>query len=336
MYKAQKFIKILSILLFSIFLGAALFAAKISKAEIERLRRVEKLLKTQISQMESEFEASASLSKYRIEYFATVACRNPIPVPDAQMSALLAKAQNVFLGDEHTTAESQKNTIAIMAMMRKNKAPLTLVIEWIDESYQSELDEFLAGKLSLKDLKNKIRFSKNWGFSWANYSKILTAAKRMKVPILLVERLQKPHSLGDRDTYISGKIDSHKAQHENMRYLIVYGEYHLLGPNHLTDKCHKLGIIPDIILVGDAPDTYWKLLEKLEDPDRISFAKLKGIVYYIKNGTPLERSFSYRKYLMKILGWTEADFEDEIHAGDIVPKSASTINFDRLHNPAKR
>lgn len=306
-------------------------SATISKNEFNRLMLVEKLLLGQIGEMEAEFENSPSLKKYRVEYLATVASKQIKEVSTQEMVKNIDAARFVFLGDEHTTAESQMNTIKILSLMRKNKAPVTLVLEWIDESHQADVDAFLAGKLPLKNLRSKIAFDKDWGFSWTSYAKILSAAKKMRVPILLVERLKKRHSLGDRDTHIAGKIKLCADKNKEMRFLTVYGEYHLLGPDHLTEKCARLGLKSQLILVGDAPGVYWKLLGKSMDPEKVEFAQLKNNVFYIRNGTPLERSFSYRSYLMKVLNWTQADFDEKITRADISPKAAAQANFDRLH-----
>ncbi|MFZ5952185.1 MAG: ChaN family lipoprotein [Candidatus Rifleibacteriota bacterium] len=310
---------------------APVFGGKISKAEFDRLRMVDKLLKAQIGEMETEFKASPALDKYRVEYLATVACKTPKAVSAAQIAKILDQSRFVFLGDEHTTAESQKNTINVLNLMKKNNRPVTLVLEWIDESHQEVINQFLAGQVPGTELRKKIAFDKDWGFSWTDYSKILAAAKKLKVPILLVERLKKRHSLSERDTYIAGKIAEDAKKNEQMRYLTVYGEYHLLGPGHLTEKCSKLGLSSQVILVGDAPEVYWKLLAQTMDPDQVEFAQLKGNVYFIRNGTPLERSMSYRNYLMKILGYKASDFEDRVGATDIIPKAGAAASFDELH-----
>jgi hypothetical protein len=316
---------------FLLVLTCQAFSAQISKAEFDRLVLVDKLLLGQIGEMEAEFENSPALKKYRVEYLATVASKQIKPVSTQEMIKNIDAARFVFLGDEHTTAESQLNTIKILGLMRKNKAPVTLVLEWIDESHQADIDAFLAGKLPLKNLRGKIAFDKDWGFSWTSFGKILSAAKKMKVPILLVERLKKRYSLGDRDTHIAGKIKLNADKNKEMRFLTVYGEYHLLGPDHLTEKCAQLGLKSQLIMVGDAPGVYWKLLGRTMDPDKVEFAHLKNNVFYIRNGTPVERSFSYRSYLMKVLGWSQDDFDEKITRADITAKAAAQANFDRLH-----
>jgi len=323
--------KLLLLLVVLFFFGfARLDAGEISKEEFSRLRLVEKILKSHISEMETHIKPSASLKKYMKEYEAAVPKTAPRPVTDAEMAKVLTGAKYVLLGDEHTTSTSQKNTVLVLKMMKASKEPLTLIIEWVDISFQKDIDAFLAGKIPVKDLRGKISFDKLWGFSWADYAKILTAAKQLKTPVLLVERLKGTHSLSDRDTFITSTISAHAKQHAGMRYLIVYGDYHILGPDHLSDKLAKAGFSPQTLLIGDAGETYWKLLGKIKDPDKIGFAELKKDVYYIVNGTPLERSISYRNYLMKLLGFTRSDFEEWVGPSDIKPQSGKN-DFNSLH-----
>lgn len=307
------------------------YAGEISKDEYNRLRAADKTLRAQISEMETQLKASPSLKKYMKEYEAAIPAAAPQPIPDAEMIKKLAGAKFVLLGDEHTTARSQANTVRVLKMMKTAKEPLTLVLEWIDISFQKDIDAFLAGKLAVAGLKSKISFDRLWGFSWSDYSKILSAAKQLKVPVLLAERLKGTHSLSDRDTFITSTISAHAKANQGMRYLVVYGDYHILGRDHLSDKLAKAGFKPQLRLIGDAGEVYWKLLGKLKDPEKIGFAGLGSDIFYIVNGTPAERSMSYRNYLMKLLGYSKSDFEEWIGPADIKPQCSVSQNFDQLH-----
>ncbi|HAE40829.1 MAG TPA: hypothetical protein DCG57_19675 [Candidatus Riflebacteria bacterium] len=315
-----------------VFILSAAGAAEISKNEYNRLRQVEKTLQQQINEMEAELKTSKSLANYKKSYLAAVPATAPQPASDAEMAKILAGARYVMLGDEHTTNQSQINTANVLRMMRATKEPVTLVIEWVDISFQKEIDAFLAGSLPLKDLRARISYDKLWGFSWTSYAKILSAAKQQKTPILLVERLKGNHSLADRDSFITATIVAHAKKAANMRYLVVYGDYHILGDGHLSSQLAKAGLKPQIILIGDAADTYWKLLGKGKDPAKIGFASLNNGIYYIRNGTPLERSLSYRDYLMKMLGYKKSDFEEWVGPADIVPQAGGRNNFEALHS----
>ncbi len=321
----------LAVILLLVVAGVA-GAASISKDEFSRLRLVEKILHQQIAEMEGELKASKQLEAYKKSYLAAVPKTVPRPVSDSEIARILAAARYVIMGDEHTTSQAQANTTMVLSMMRASKEPVTLVLEWVDISFQKQIDEFLAGRIPLKDLRGKISFDKLWGFSWASYSKILSAAKKLKTPILLVERLKGSHNLADRDTFITKTIADHAKKTPGMRYLVVYGDYHVLGTGHLSDKMAKAGLKPQTILIGEAAEIYWKLLGQLKDPEKAGFANLGSGIYYIRNGTPLERSMYYRDYLMKMLGYSKNDFEEWVGPADISPKAGGRNNFEALHN----
>jgi len=319
-------------LIAAVLFTSCLTAANISKEEFNRLRQVEKVIKSQISEMESEFKASKTLEKYKKEYLAAVPASTPKALSEAEMARKLAESPLVLIGDEHTTDRSQQNTIMVLKLMKTGTKPVTLVIEWIDITHQADVDSFLAGKTALKDLRAKTGFDKLWGFSWASYSKVLNAARSTKTPVLLVERLKGAQkSLYERDDFITATIGAHAKKNPDMRYLVAYGDYHILGKDHLSDKLAKAGFKNQLCLIGEAGETWWKLLGSLKDPAKIGFAALSNSVYYIFSGSPLERSLSYRNYLMKMLGYKKADFDEWIGPADIVPLSSAAGNFNQLH-----
>lgn len=311
---------------------SALNAAAISKDEFNRLRQVHATINSQIEEMESELKTSKSLEKYKKEYLSAIPAASAKPISDADMAKMLANAPFVLMGDEHTTDRSQQNTAMILKLMKAGNKPVTLVIEWLDITHQADVDNFLSGKTALKELRAKSGFDKLWGFSWTSYSKVLNAAKASKTPILLVERLKGAQkSLNERDDFITATIKSHSQKNSDMRYLVVYGDYHILGKNHLSDKLSAAGFKSQLCLIGEAGETWWKLLGSLKDPAKIGFAGLSSNIYYIFSGSPLERSLSYRNYLMKMLGFKKGDFEEWIGPADIVPAASSANDFDKLH-----
>lgn len=306
-------------------------AKKISLQEFKRLKQVESILLENISLMESELEPSATFTKYKKEYLNSIPKTSPKLVSNSVLTNLLSKASFIFLGDEHTTLRSQQNTCKLLKLMKQGKRPITLVLEWVDISFQNEIDLYLAGKMSLTNLKKKINYQKLWGFQWKGYANIIKTAKLLKTKVLLVERLKKKHSLLVRDSFIVKKISENYKSNPNMRYLIVYGDYHIFGPNHLSEKAMKAGLYPQIIFLGDAPNAYWSILKQTMDPAKIGIAQMKKGVFYIPNGTPLERSFSYQNYLADLLGYDETDFEYWVDKSQITPQQSRHSRFDSLH-----
>jgi hypothetical protein len=288
--------------------------APLSEASIAKLQKLEAVVSSHIAEMEKQTTPSPALEKYRLEYLKAIPHLPLRRVPDAELAERLAASPMVLLGDNHTTARSQENTVQVLTLMAKGPRPLTLVIEWIDITFQKEVDRFLAGHLPLTDLRKAISYNSLWGFPWKGYSQILSTAKKLRVPVLLVERLKGRHSLTDRDTFITKCLNTHRHANPTSRYLVVYGDYHLLGANHLSEQFMKAGFTRQTVLFGDSDTTYWRALKQFKDPSMIGVLALGPDLFFICNGTPWERQLSYRAYLMKLLDYSEDDFENWVDA----------------------
>lgn len=326
-----------TLLLLPLFLAAVLglpapFAAAdpIGRDEVARLRAVNDTLAAHIALMEGDLTPSPALVAYEKEFRRAVPSVAPRAIPEARFAEKLAAANVVLLGDDHATTLSQANTVRTLALMAKGRRPLTLVIEWIDRRHQATVDRYLAGDMPATELAKRIEFAKTWGFSWPAYLKVLEAAKRLKVPVLLVERLYEKPGLAKRDAFIAADIVAYRARRPDHRLLVVYGEYHLLGRDHLTDRLAKAGIPADMVIIGDAEHAFWSLLERSLDPDLIPPAELGGIVHYQKFGSPLERRVAYRRYLMKLLDYTQDDFERWISDREAKPVPVAARKLEKL------
>lgn len=308
----------------------AIFGETVTPREIKRLLALEKSLKAQIAEMESDIVASSEFNSYKAAYYRALP-KTFRHVRDDEIVKRLMDAQYVFLGDDHSVLQSQLGAVEILKCMAAGKGNLTLVLEWMDESFQGSVNEFLRGRMSISELKKKIKYDELWGFLWAGYSRVLHAAKRYGCRILLAERLLEKHSLKIRDAYIAKKIADDRLKNASMRYLIVYGEYHILGDDHLSKKLARAGLTPQMILTGNADEIYWKALKSTQQPDSIRFLDMGAGIYYMRNGTPLERLVAYRNYLMKLLGWKKSDFAEWIDNNDILINPGSSERFEDLH-----
>lgn len=314
-------------------------AAPLTAAAIKTLKSMRATVQEHIAELEQELTPSSALDKYRKEYMQAIPHIPFSPAPEAEIQRAVADAPFIFLGDEHTTAASQDNAVAVMAWAAAGKKPLTLVLEWIDESFQTSIDTYLSGKTTLTDLRKAIQYDKLWGFPWKGYARVLEQAKRLKLRVLLAERLKTKRSLRERDLYITKKIATDRKAAPHMRYLVIYGDYHVLGNNHLSHLMGEAGCKPQVILFGEAEPLYWSTLDQLRDPTRIRFLSAGHGLFYIRNGTPLERAINYRNYLMKLLGFRRDDFEEWVDLPDLAPFSgaaapaAETRRFDALHAP---
>ncbi|NLI75056.1 MAG: ChaN family lipoprotein [Candidatus Riflebacteria bacterium] len=315
--------------------SACSVAAPLSDTEIDRLFRVDQVLKANIAQLEAETSLDKAFYTYQKEFADAVPARAKGPIDVKTIARTMAGARFVFQGDDHATPRSQANTLDLLEFMTAGRGPVTLVLEWIDEGHQKVVDAYLRGEASLTAMRAKIQFDKLWGFSWKSYSRILAAARQRGVRILLVENLKKKASLTARDGHITTVLAADQAAHPDMRYLVVYGEYHVFGRNHLSAKLAAKGFTPQVIFVSGTEAVYWQLLRQLKDPDRIGYATLAPGLFYIRNGSPLERHVAYRKSLMKLLEWSKGDLDTWVSDDEATPRPAGAT-FDQLHATPRR
>jgi hypothetical protein len=314
---------------------AFLAAAPITPQEYQRLVGAARIVQANIAELESHIKVSTALVRYEKEFKAAVPRDASKRVTMAALGETLKKARLVVMGDDHTTSESQTNTVEVLQFMKAGPGPLVLVIEWIDVSRQKEVDRFLTGGTTLTELRQSVQFDKDWGFSWKSYSRILAAAKKFKVPVLLTERLKSKPSLAQRDTMIAADVAAYGKAHPGTRFLIVYGEFHVLGPDHLAEKLAKASMKPDVKIIGEAEHVYWKLLQQTLNPSEVKGANLGGGIFYLRGGSPLERMLANRQYLMKLVGYSADDFEDWVSDRDAAPVLKSTERFEQLHQPTR-
>ena len=290
-------------------LCSCLIAAPMSEQEQEWMVSVDNLVLEHIDEMEEGFTANEALEKYEEEYRQVLKGRTGVATSKAEMMSTLKKANCVFLTDEHTVSKAQENTVWVLDAMSKGEGPLALVLEWIDASYQAELDKYLRGELTAEELKDAVRYDELWGFPWAGYKKIIEKAKSLQIPILLADSLIEHKSLAQRDDQVVARMSLFKRENPQTRFLVVYGAFHILGKKHMSDKAAQAGLKPDLYLVGEANQIFWHALTKYKDTEKFPFLSLGDNIFYIQNGTPVERHRSYRQYLMDLLGYYDDDFD---------------------------
>lgn len=311
-------------------LAASLRAAPLSLDQIDCLAELHLALKAQLAEMNEVFGEPEALVRYEQEYRQAVREQTAEITPVADLEERLAGAELVLFGDTHTEIESQENTIEALRAMRRGDGPVTLVIEWIDRSFQAEVDAFLAGETDGATLREAVEYDRHWSFSWEHYLPVLEAARELGAGVLLVEDHLHRQELGDRDRDIATLTLTHRARNPGRRYLVAYGSYHTFGRGHLPDLFVAGGLAPDAVLLGEAPEVYFRALRKVRDPERLRFVRLGPGLYFVENGTPVERERETRDRFMGYAGWLEEDFR--VRTPDCGAARGSRELFHELHH----
>jgi hypothetical protein len=256
----------------------------------------------EIEELNAEISMPKSFLTYEKEYYNALLDKSYTPVTDEAVSTSIKDAKVIVMSDNHKNDQSQQNTIRILKQKAETQ-PLTLVIEWIDLSFQPLVNQYLMDEMTLDELKNKINFEKHWPFSWDSYSRILKTAKSLKVAVLLVENLKEHNSLVDRDARIIKMVLNHSTLHKDMTYLIAYGTYHTLGKNHLRQQFSK-HFEPVVTFVGNADKAFWDGLFKTKDLEEMESFQLGEDIYYLHSDSPHKRLEKERLYYLELLGYS--------------------------------
>ena len=102
----------------------------------------------------------------------------------SQIFTKLAQANVVYLGETHDSLEDHQNQLKIIQELYQTNPKIAIALEMFQRPYQGVVNQYLAGKLTEKELVNKSEYEKRWGFPWENYAPILRFAKEKKLPVL--------------------------------------------------------------------------------------------------------------------------------------------------------
>lgn len=102
----------------------------------------------------------------------------------SQVLPELAQANIVYLGETHDNPEDHKNQLKIIQKLYKRNPKISIAMEMFQRPYQEVVNEYLAGKLTEKELIQKSEYQTRWGFHWQNYAPILKFAKEKQLPVI--------------------------------------------------------------------------------------------------------------------------------------------------------
>lgn len=290
-------------------LAVALAAAPMSPAEIRgEVARYADLQEWR-EELGEEFQESASLVAYRREYYAALGSPRSRRVAPVRVHRALAGAATVLMSDFHLTARSQERGAEVLEAMSRGAGSVILVLEWIDRSFQAEVDAYLAGDLDLATLRERVRYDEVWPFPWEPYAGVLATAKRVGAKVKVVDELlaDRQPSLRERDDLVVAAVEDLRARDPQVRVLVIYGAFHVLGRGHLGEKLAGAGHPASMTLVGEAPGIYHEALHRARDHDLLDYLSLGGGRYYVQNGTPLERLRDEVRSLEGFLGYADDD-----------------------------
>lgn len=101
-----------------------------------------------------------------------------------EMLLEIKPAKIVYLGEVHDNTEDHKNQLKIIQELYKRNPKIAIAMEMFQRPYQDVVNQYLAGKLTEKQLIEKSEYEKRWGFPWENYAPILNFAKEKQLSVI--------------------------------------------------------------------------------------------------------------------------------------------------------
>src|ERR1035437_10953520 len=88
----------------------------------------------------------------------------------------IANAGIVLVGDYHALPNSQRYLASLLGDPELHRRQVVLGVETIFSRDQHILDEWFRGEIDEAELRQRIRFELDWGYEWAPFYDLLSAA----------------------------------------------------------------------------------------------------------------------------------------------------------------
>lgn len=225
----------------------------------------------------------------------------------AELLKAAAKARVVLVGDFHPFRQSQKGFLRLVNESLPAKKKIGVGLECIQQAHQAAVDEFMAGWITLEELREKIEFERYWPFAWSNYREIFELARKHSFRIFALnipERKRDSKLLRMRDRAAAERIVLALSEDPDLTLFVLYGELHL-GRKHLPGDIDELFPTRRAVLTvhQNVPSLYWKVSKQVNS-EKAEVLKLGPQEFCLLNSVPWVKLRSY-------LDWLEGNPEGE-------------------------
>lgn len=213
----------------------------------------------------------------------------------AQVEAELCKADVVLIGDYHALPVSQRFAAQVLERVSKCGRPVVLGLETIFARDQHILDEWMRDEIDDDELRERIRFDLDWGYSWEPFRELLTTARQCAVGVFGLDCMPRDdlRKIGTRDRHAAQKIAELARRYPGAIVVVLFGESHL-APTHIPEVLRVA--MPDagvVTLLQNIDHLYWRAAG--ERREHVEAVRVERNVLCVFNASPLEKYESYRQ-----------------------------------------
>ena len=237
----------------------------------------------------------------------------------------IAEAGIVLVGDYHALPNSQRYPASLLRDPELHQRPLVLGVETIFSRDQHILDEWFRGEIDEGELRQRVRFELDWGYEWAPFYELLSAARDHGASIYGLDCMPREdlRKIGARDRHAADKIADLRHRHPDALIVVLFGESHL-APQHLPALLRRqLPAEPMLTVLQNVDALYWRAAG--EASDHIEAVQVRKDdrenVLCVFNATPLEK---YENYRLCLARWGRND--DDHSPPDLRPTLYNLID----------
>ena len=239
----------------------------------------------------------------------------------AELTQLIGEAGILLVGDYHSLAASQRFASALVEQTSTSRQ-VVLGLEAVLSRDQELVDQWWRREISEQQLRERLRFDREWGYEWSPFYELLAAARDHGEGVYGLDCAPRHdmRRLRSRDRHAAEKIAELRARHPQAVLIVLFGESHL-APGHLPQMLECL--LPTertLTILQNIDALYWRATG--ESAAAVSVNQNTVCVF---NSTPLEKYESYRLCLERWHGEDAPDFTPAVH--NLILSLARSLGF---------
>ena len=234
---------------------------------------------------------SAHGRKYVREFSEAFRTYDSVLSPE-EFDAKVASATTILVGDYHALPASQRFATELLEKVAQNRR-IVLGIEAVLSRDQTVLDTWWRRELCESELRQRLRFDREWGYEWTPFYELLSSARDHAEAIYALDCQPRNdlRRIRTRDRHAAAKVAQIRQQHPEAAILVLFGESHL-APQHLPRQLRvELPEERTLSVLQNVDALYW---QAVSDHNSAATVSVDDNAVCVFNSTPLEKYESYR------------------------------------------
>jgi hypothetical protein len=250
-----------------------------------------------LTRLEREIRAYDSHARRKYLQDFSSAFRNYESVLDSrQLAAAYRTADMLLVGDYHALPASQHFAASLIRQLSADR-PVVLALEVVFARHQDILDNWRLGAIGAGELRERMRFDRDWGYDWSPFYEVLESGRAHALAIYGLDCMPRNdlRRIGARDRHAAAKLAEIRERHPEAAVVVLFGEAHL-APGHIPGLLRARRPQDRILTVLQNVDAlYWRAAGEMRS--RVEAVRVGDDVICVFNSTPLEKYESYRLWL---------------------------------------